>query len=88
MRNRSWSPLTYVASFVPLSIVLLLCGLGWQEAFARPVTFTWDYSASGAAGFVLYCGPSSGNYTTRVDVLNTVAYRSAPSPKVQRHFVQ
>jgi len=86
MRIRSWSALTYVASFVPLLIVLLLCGLGWQEAFARPVTFTWDYSASGAAGFVLYCGPSSGNYTTRVDVLNTVSYTIATLPEGATSF--
>ena len=41
---------------------------------AAQVTFRWDYSASGAAGFVLYCGPSSGSYNTRVDVGNTETY--------------
>ena len=86
MQIRSWSPLTYVASFAPLLIVLLLCGLGWQEAFARPVTFTWDYSTTGAAGFVLYCGPSSGKYTTRVDVLNTVTYTIATLPEGATSF--
>ena len=68
MRIRSRSALTYVASFVPLSIGLLLCGLGGQDAFARSVTFAWDYTTSGAAGFVLYCGPSSGNYTTAISL--------------------
>ena len=86
MQIRSRSALSYVASLVPLSIVLLLCGVGWQEAFARPVTFTWDYSASGAAGFMLYCGPSSGNYTTRVDVLNTVTYTIATLPEGATSF--
>jgi len=86
MRIRSRSALTYVASFVPLSIVLLLCGLGGQDAFARSVTFAWDYTASGAAGFVLYCGPSSGNYTTRVDVLNTVSYTIATLPEGATSF--
>ena len=40
------------------------------------VTFRWDYTASGAAGFMLYCGPP-GKYTTVVDVGNTDTYTLA-----------
>jgi len=49
-------------------------GLIAAVGHAAQVTFRWDYSASGAAGFVLYCGPSSGTYNTRVDVGNTDTY--------------
>jgi hypothetical protein len=38
------------------------------------VTLRWDYTASGAAGFVLYCGPASRNYRTRIDVGNADSY--------------
>ena len=44
------------------------------DARAAPLTFRWDYATSGAAGFVLYCGPSSRTYATRVDVGNTETY--------------
>ena len=59
--------LVIMASLVPHRLVQ-------PEANAAPVTFRWDYTASGAAGFVLYCGPSSKNYPTRVDVGNTDTY--------------
>ncbi len=45
-----------------------------SEVHAAQVTLRWDYGASGAAGFVLYCGPSSHNYPTRIDVGNTDTY--------------
>jgi PKD repeat protein len=41
---------------------------------AAPVTFRWDYTASGAAGFMLHCGSASRNYTTKVDVGNADSY--------------
>src|SRR6476620_8630282 len=44
------------------------------EADAASVTLAWDYTASGAAGFVVYCGSSSRNYSLRVDVGNTDIY--------------
>jgi hypothetical protein len=44
------------------------------QAQAATVTFRWDYGASGAAGFMLYCGNSSKNYSLRVDVGNTDAF--------------
>jgi PKD repeat protein len=53
---------------------LLLSGLIEPTAPAAPVTLRWEYVASGAAGFVLYCGPSSRNYPTRIDVGNTDTY--------------
>jgi PKD repeat protein len=56
-----------VAGLVPHRLVQ-------PEANATQVSFRWDYVASGAAGFVLYCGPSSKNYPTRIDVGNTDTY--------------
>ena len=53
---------------------LLTLQLVQPEAYAAQVTFRWDYGASGAAGFVLYCGSSSRNYPKRVDVGNTDTY--------------
>lgn len=47
------------------------------SAHAGQVTFRWDYSASGAAGFKLYCGLSSGEYTIVVDAGNTDTYKFA-----------
>ena len=43
-------------------------------ACAGQATLSWDYTASGAAGFVLYCGTSNANYSTRIDVGNTISY--------------
>jgi hypothetical protein len=43
------------------------------EAYSADVIFRWDYSASGAAGFALYCGLASRSYTTRIDAGNTDA---------------
>jgi hypothetical protein len=43
-------------------------------AFAQQVTFRWEYPASGAAGFVLYCGRPGVRYTAIVDVGNTETY--------------
>src|SRR5512138_2009533 len=52
----------------------LACGWAQPEANAAQVTLRWDYTASGAAGFMLYCGPSSKNYSTRLNVGNTDTY--------------
>jgi PKD repeat protein len=43
-------------------------------ALAAQVTLRWDYTASGASGFVVYCGSASGNYSSRIDVGNTDTY--------------
>jgi len=43
---------------------LMACG----SAMSAQVTVNWDYAGSGAAGFAVYCGGSSGNYSTRIDV--------------------
>jgi len=51
-----------------------MSGFTQTEAHAAQVTLRWDYSASGAAGFMLYCGSSSRNYPTRIDVGNTDTY--------------
>jgi PKD repeat protein len=53
-----------------VALLSLLTG----AAKAGPVTFRWDYTASGAAGFMLYCGSASRSYSTRVDVGNTETY--------------
>jgi len=55
--------------------VALVAGIGlYASARAAQVTLRWDYDASGAAGFVLYCGLSSRSYATRIDVGNTDTY--------------
>jgi len=64
---------TWLATTI-LTVGLLLCQIVHSDACAAQLTFQWDYTASGAAGFVFYCGPSSGNYLTRVDVGNTQTY--------------
>lgn len=43
-------------------------------ANAAAVTLRWDYTASGAAGFMLYCGLATGRYTAIVDTGNTDTY--------------
>jgi PKD repeat protein len=43
-------------------------------ADAAQATLRWDYSASGASGFILYCGSVSGQYARRTDVGNTDTY--------------
>lgn len=62
-------------ALLPLGIaVLVLVGtLLPVEARAAQVTFLWDYEDPRAAGFNLYCGPSSGFYDIRMDVGNTTS---------------
>ena len=54
-----------------------------MPAYAGQVTFRWDYSASGAAGFKLYCGAPRGKYTIVVDVGNTDVYKFAGMPNAR-----
>lgn len=55
-------------------------------AQAAAVTLRWDYTASGAAGFVLYCGPASRSYSTRIDVGNTETYTITSLPEGATSF--
>jgi PKD repeat protein len=71
-RVRKWLCAMLLASLVP--------GLA-GTVHAAQVTLRWDYAASGAAGFVLYCGPASRSYPIRVDVGNTDAYTIASLPE-------
>jgi hypothetical protein len=64
--TRPWLAVLLVA----LACTMLIPALG----HAARVTFRWDYTASGAAGFMLYCGPLDGKHTTVVDVGNTDTY--------------
>src|SRR5215207_7550871 len=60
---------------IALTVVLLVCAaLAQKEAGAATATLRWDYSASGAAGFALYWGTSSGRYSSRIDVGNATTY--------------
>ena len=59
---------------------LLVAGVMCWEAHAAQTTLRWDYTASGAAGFMLYCGSSSRSYSTRVDVGNTDTYTISTLP--------
>ena len=45
--------------------------LAWWQAAGLTLSVL---GASGAAGFVLYCGASSASFTTRIDVGNTTSY--------------
>jgi hypothetical protein len=64
----------FLAGFIPL------------QANAVPVQLRWDYSASGAAGFVLYCGPASRTYRTRIDIGNTETYTIGSLPEGTTSF--
>ena len=51
---------------------LAAVGFAQSPGHAAQVTFAWDYSASGAAGFAVYCGASSRAYTSRYDAGNAL----------------
>jgi|SRR5690242_6594686 len=53
--------------------ILMIC-LSITAANSSEVPLIWDYDASGASGFALYCGTSTGAYTWRIDVGNTTDY--------------
>jgi PKD repeat protein len=61
-----------------LIFALLLFSAG---ASAAPVTLRWDYATSGAAGFMLYCGPASRSYSTKVNVGNVDTYTISTLPE-------
>ena len=45
------------------------------RAFAGAVTLAWDPVNSPAlVGYIVYYGPTAGNYTTTIDVGNTTTY--------------
>jgi PKD repeat protein len=72
MQNRSASLSRSMRAASPrIALLSLLFVALVSSAMAAPVTFRWDYTASGASGFMLYCGAASRNYSTRVDVGNT-----------------
>jgi PKD repeat protein len=50
------------------------------DADAAQATIRWDYTASGASGFMVYCGSGSGSYTTRTDAGNTDTYTLTSLP--------
>jgi PKD repeat protein len=70
-----------------LALLLTILPAMWPiNAHAGEVTFAWDYTASGAAGFVLYCGTSSGNYTIRSDAGNAVNYTQRGLTEGARYY--
>ena len=59
------------ALFHPAALFVLLMLLA-VRAFAGGATLAWDpVSSSSLAGYMLYYGPTAGNYTTKIDVGNT-----------------
>ena len=74
MQSKSALLRACIALLLAIVVTLVPHQLVQTEANAAQVSLRWDYTASGAAGFVLYCGPSSKNYPTRVDVGNTDSY--------------
>jgi PKD repeat protein len=80
----------YLRVCLPLLLVIVANLVPHQsmqpEANAGPVTLRWDYTASGAAGFTLYCGASSHVYSTRVDVGNVDTYTIGTLPEGMTSF--
>ena len=61
-------------SFITLVCAVIVSAWLPAQAGAAQATLRWDYAASGAAGFALYCGTASRSYPTRIDVGNTTTY--------------
>ena len=61
-------------------------GLDGPTAYAGQLSFAWDYSASGAAGFELYCGPASRAYTLRFDVGDAQTYSVSGLTEGARYY--
>ena len=60
-------------ALIPGAIFLVLLVVT-VRAFASGATLAWDPVTSPAlAGYVLHYGPSAGNYTSRIDVGNTIS---------------
>jgi len=57
-----------------VSLAVILCVPVRAGASAGQLSFAWDYTASGAAGFALYCGSASGTYTLRFDAGDARTY--------------
>ena len=51
-----------------LTASMVCSGFAPSEASASEVTLRWDYTTSGAAGFILYCGPASRDYRGRTQL--------------------
>ena len=47
--------------------VLLILSLTPAQTLAGQGNLAWDYSTTGAAGFALYCGTGSGQYSQRIN---------------------
>jgi hypothetical protein len=62
------------AGLLRILVSIVLTCVALQHVHAAQVIFRWDYDASGAAGFVLHCGLSSGSYVVHLDVGNTDTY--------------
>jgi hypothetical protein len=51
-----------------------LVALAQTAVEAADITVGWDYTASGASGFMLHCGSATGSYTSRFDAGNADRY--------------
>ena len=56
------------------ALLIILCALVRPTAYAGQLSFAWDYSAPGAAGYAFYCGPAPRAYTSRFDVGDAQTY--------------
>jgi len=54
--------------------VLLILSLTPAQTLAGQGNLAWDYSTTGAAGFALYCGTGSGQYSQRINAGNRTGY--------------
>jgi PKD repeat protein len=64
---------TRAALLHPAALFVLLMLIA-VRAFAGSLTLAWDpVNSASLAGYMLYYGPSAGNYTTKIDVGNTTS---------------
>jgi PKD repeat protein len=54
--------------------VLLILSLTPAQTLAGQGNLAWDYSTTGSAGFALYCGTGSGQYSQRINAGNRTGY--------------
>jgi len=57
-----------------------------MDVHAANVSLAWDYDASGAAGFALYCGISGNTYSRRIDVGNTTTFAITGLADATKYF--